>query len=89
MLALLFVLFWLGVCGMLFGVYHERDRKPVSHCIFCGHYDAAPFGLYETDAEIRDLVGDFIPQNTHLCMRCRELILDAARATKSKLESKE
>jgi hypothetical protein len=80
MLALLFVLFWLGVCGMLFGVYHERDRKPVSHCIFCGHYDAAPFGLYETDAEIRDLVGDFIPHNAPVCGDCRTLALGAAKA---------
>jgi len=80
MIAFLFALFWLGVCGMLFGVYHERDRKPVSHCFFCGHYDAAPFGLYETDAEIRDLVGDFIPQNTPVCIDCRTLTKGAAKA---------
>jgi hypothetical protein len=74
---------------MIFGACHDRDREQSTRCVRCGNSNAAPFWLYEMDSEIRELTGDFIPQNTHLCMRCRELILDAARATKSKLESKE
>lgn len=69
---------------MIFGVCHSRDRKPISHCRFCGEANAAPFGLYEIDAEINELTGDFVKHGDPLCNQCRKIILESARATKDR-----